>query len=82
MKKLMTMIGAAAGVISAFAQVTVTGSAGSAGTVSVNGGASAAEASATVEDGASVTLVATPNDDKAFSHWTGDVYAITGGGGG
>ena len=80
MKKLMTMIGAVAGAISAFAH-TVTVSAGSAGTVSVNGGTAAATATAEVEDKASVTLAATPNDDKAFSHWTGDVYAITGEGG-
>ena len=54
------------------ATVTVTGSAGSAGTVSVNGGTAAATATAAVEEGASVTFAAMPDDGFAFSHWTCD----------
>ncbi len=71
------MAGMLAGALAACgAEVTVSGSAGTSGTVSFNGGAPSQTAQISVEEGAQVAVVAAADDNHAFSHWTGDVDAV------
>lgn len=75
------LAGMLAGVLSAYgAEVTISGSAGTSGTVSFNGGASSQTVQISVEEGTRVNVVAAADDEHAFSHWTGDVDAVCEGG--
>lgn len=75
------LAGMLAGVLSAYgAEVTISGSAGTSGTVSFNGGAPSQTVQISVEEGTRVNVVAAADDEHAFSHWTGDVDAVCEGG--
>ena len=75
------LAGMLAGVLSAYgAEVTISGSAGTSGTVSFNGGAPFQTVQISVEEGTCVNVVAAADDEHAFSHWTGDVDAVCEGG--
>ena len=75
------LAGMLAGVLSAYgAEVTISGSAGTSGTVSFNGGAPSQTVQISVEEGTCVNVVAAADDEHAFSHWTGDVDAVCEGG--
>lgn len=75
------LAGMLAGVLSAYgAEVTISGSAGTSGTVSFNGGAPSQTVQISVEEGTRVNVVAVADDEHAFSHWTGGVDAVCEGG--